>query len=143
MTATVTWNDAKHTWTKPKFTRHDTAEALWDHIAGFARKSQRTVVVAHNLAYDLRISGGLDYLPQHGWEVHRPMFANNRVSLEARKDEAPLVLVDSLTLIPQGIGAIGVMLGQDKPALPDDDAPEEWWERCEADVHICAGPTWR
>ena len=27
-----------------------------------------------------------------GWEVHRPMFANNRVSLEARKDEAPLVL---------------------------------------------------
>ena len=106
----------------------------------FARKSQRTVVVAHNLAYDLRISGGLDYLPQHGWEVHRPMFANNRVSLEARKDDAPLVLVDSLTLIPQGLAAIGVMLGDDKPELPDDDAPvEQWWERCEADVAIsCA-----
>ena len=137
VTATVTWNDAKHTWTKPKFTRHPTPESLWELVTGFARRSQRTVVVAHKLAYDLRISGGLDYLPQHGWEVHRPMFANNRVSLEARKDEAPLVLVDSLTLIPQGIGAIGVMLGIDKPALPDDDAPQEvWWERCEADVAI-------
>lgn len=139
VSATVTWRERTQTWTEPKFTRHATPESLWEVICAFAKKDARTVVVAHNLAYDLRIAMGLTIMPEWGWAVERPTFSGEHVSLEATKDGKRLLFVDSLSVIPHGLATIGAWLGTPKPELPDNDGAEaDWWERCEADVAILA-----
>jgi hypothetical protein len=139
VTGTIVWNEDKHAWGPLKLARHSTTQGLWEAVTGFARKDARTVVVAHNLAYDLRISAGMEHLPAAGWSIEKPTFSGKHVSLEAVKDERRLVLVDSMSVLPHSLATIGAWLGTPKPPLPADDDPEEtWWDRCEADVRILA-----
>src|SRR5215472_3534235 len=42
-----------------------TPQQLWQWVSDYCRKGQRTVIWAHNLAYDVRISDALEILPQH------------------------------------------------------------------------------
>ena len=139
VTATVNYRDGSRSWSEPALARHPTPESLWERVTGFARKNQRTVVVAHNLAYDLRISQGMDALPAMGWALDRPTFVGNHISLCAVKDNLKLELVDSATVIPKSIKEIGSWSGIEKPDLPDNEDPEEtWYERCEADCGVLA-----
>jgi len=139
VSATVVWRERTKTWTEPKYVRHQTPEELWDAITAFTKRDARTVIVAHNLAYDLRISRGLELLPALGWSVERPTFSGEHVALEAVCGRGRLLFVDSLTLLPAGLADIGRFLDQPKPPLPREDDPDEvWWDRCQADVGILA-----
>jgi hypothetical protein len=139
VTARVKWREASATWSPIEPVRHTTTAGMWEAVAAWARKDARTVVVAHNLAYDLRVSGGLTWLTEHGWTVERPAFSGEHASLEAVKDGRRLVMVDSLSLVPAGLARVGKLVGIPKPALPDeDDSDAAWWERCETDVRILA-----
>jgi hypothetical protein len=95
--------------------------------------------MAHKLDYDLRISRGLELLPAMGWELSRPTFNGEHVTLEATKGDAKIVLADTLTLLPRGLEHVGNLLDCPKLPLPDEDGPEEeWWARCTTDVEILA-----
>ena len=139
VTGTVLWNVDKKAWGPLRLTRHESTASLWAAITAKAAKDARTVAVAHNLAYDLRISGGLELLPLMGWAIEKPTFSGDHVGLEVVKGDRRLVLIDSLSVIPHGLATIGAWLGTPKPPLPADDAPADvWWDRCEADVRILA-----
>ena len=139
VTGTIRWRDGTRAWGPLTLARHTTPGSLWAAVDAFCRRDFRTVAVAHNLAYDLRISDAFRQLAALGWSVHRPAWAGERISLEMRRDGRVLVLVDSLSLIPHALGEVGAMLGMAKPPLPEeDDSPEAWWARCEADVAILA-----
>lgn len=139
VTCAVKWREVSGTWTPFELVRHTEPAAMWAAIADFARVDARTVVVAHNIAYDLRISAGLDWLTANGWTVDRPTFTAETVSLEAVNGRRRLVLVDSLSLFPTGLARIGELVGIPKPALPDeDDSDAAWWHRCETDVRVLA-----
>lgn len=139
VTARVKWREQSQTWSPVEPVRHNTQDSLIDHILDYGRKDARTVVVAHNLAYDVRISGLLPGLLGRGWRVERPTFTSEHVSFEAVRDRVRLVFVDSLSLLPKSISALGGLLGVPKMPLPDEDSSEpSWWARCESDVRILA-----
>ena len=139
VSAIVKWRDKSGTWSPVKTVRHQTSADLWQTISDAGCKHARTVVVAHNMAYDLRISDGLRWLTDNGWTISKPSLSGERISLDATKDERVLCLVDSLSVLPVSLTKLGTLGGLGKPDLPDEDASDaDWWARCETDVQILA-----
>lgn len=139
VTGTVTWAERTKRWVGPVLKQHMAPKTLWEEITSHARRSERTVVVAHNLAYDLRISQAFDQLARLGWAIDRPTFSGEHVSLTARRADMSLVFVDSLTLLPLGLVRVGDLLDMPKQAMPKQSATHERWaEYCTNDVAILA-----
>lgn len=139
VTGAVRWREGSRTWPEPVLARHGAPEALWEAVTAFARRDARTVVVAHKLAYDLRIADGFHHLIGLGWAIERPTLSGDHIGFEAVQGDRRLIFVDSLNVFPVRLATLGEALGLVKPDLPDQDAPAEvWWDRCEADVKILA-----
>jgi hypothetical protein len=139
VTCCVKWREVSQTWSPIETVRHGTPAGLAETITGFGRKDARTIVVAHNLAYDIRISGLLAWLVDQEWIVSRPTFTAEHVSFEASKGGRKIIFVDSLSLVPISLAKVGGLLGVPKPPLPGgDEGDDVWYGRCEADVRILA-----
>lgn len=129
---------------RPKATRdeRDTfaePEALWEWVDDRCRANGRSVLVAHNLAYDLRVSRALSELPRRGWSMKAGKLDAGSAWLVMRKGRKSLVMVDSLSWFPKGLDHLATLVGIHKPPLPKANAPVgTWLERCEADVDILA-----
>ena len=116
--------------------RFDTPMALWQAVSDFTRPKRRTVLYAHNLNYDLRISQALTYLPLNGWTL-RDMRLDGRGSWSRwTKDYASLLLCDSASIFPVPLAQLATALGMVKPPLPPSTETEQLFARCEADVSI-------
>lgn len=106
---------------RPRKTRilaFDSPASLWGTIDEFARRKGRTVVFAHNLAYDLRISDALRQLYVRGWRSTHRMVGSQLGWLSYRKGNSTLWLCDSYSFFPTSITKIGYLMGMEKPALP-------------------------
>jgi hypothetical protein len=126
-----------HHWTATQWATHQTPEDLWRWVDKRTRRRARTVLVAHNLGYDLRISRALDLLPTLGWSVHRMAVHERSISMTWRRDDRSLVLADSMGWLPMSLERIGGMTGQRKHDLPGwGDCDESWEARCARDVAI-------
>lgn len=124
-------------WEKPERAEFESPADLWRWVAGRFRHQERTVVVAHNIAYDLRVSNAVAELAELGWEAEPPMIADGRVLFRFRYKRRRLVCVDSMNWWPAGLAKVGEALGLPKLELPDDDdTPGAWWARCHRDVDI-------
>lgn len=124
-------------WMPPKWSEHDAAGSLWEWIDANTVHNGRTVVVAHNAGYDLRVTDGLRHLDRLGWTLKMLSLGTGATWGQWKKGKRTLVLVDSLTWIPLPLESIGKLIGQDKLPLPDqshDDAT--WMHRCRTDVEI-------
>lgn len=116
---------------------HKTPEALWRWVAERARGDRRTVVVAHNLAYDLRISRAMEILPTLGFELQVIRLDGNQAWCRWRKGKTSLVMVDSTSWLPVALARVGEMIGRPKPPLPAaGDSFEDWEHRCRQDCEI-------
>ena len=137
VTAEVHWQSKESRWSDPAYLEHETPETLWQTIAAASRVDTRTVVVAHNLGYDLRISDGLRLLGDMGWEIEKLTLSQGHVGFDAVLDRRRLVLVDSLTVLPRSIEDLAKVLEMTKPPLPREDATDaDFIRRCRADVSI-------
>ena len=124
-------------WTVHDPVAHDDAGDMWAHIGSLCRKGSRTVAVAHNIGFDLRVSGALRHLPAQGWAVDLMSIGGKSLSDDALAGGRQVLLVDFMAWVPMGLQAIGTMVGHAKPPLPEeDDSYEAWVERCTADVEI-------
>lgn len=126
-----------YSWAQTKWATHRTPAALWQTIDGYTRTKSRTVVVAHNLAYDLRIARCFDELPTLGWKLHRLSLQDRAVNAVFRRDGRSLVLVDSMAWLPMALQKIAALVAMEKLPLPDFAASDDTWERrCITDVAI-------
>ena len=124
-------------WQATKLAVHDSIGALWDWVSDNCKPRERTVLVAHNLGYDLRICDALNALPERGWAIEALSLAPGSTWLKWRRDGATLEMVDSLTWLPMTLDRIGKLIGMEKASLPRSNAPERAWvERCTSDVAI-------
>src|ERR1051326_1392345 len=114
----------------------DTA-GLWDVITGWTRARQRTVLVAHNLGYDLRISDALGELGARGWSAGPPLIGPKYAIFNFVLGRRRLTMVDSLNWLPTSLDRLGAMVGVPKLPLPAWEADDEtWFARCRRDVEI-------
>ncbi len=124
-------------WTDGEWKRWDDPVQLWSYISEMATPRARTVVLAHNLGYDLRISRELIVLPSLGWRVDLFSIGGRNVTMTLRRDGASLLLCDFASWVPRSLDDIGAMVRLPKLRLPDqEDSQEAWYLRCERDVEI-------
>lgn len=116
---------------------------LWAWVAGRCPPRARTVLVAHNLAYDLRITDGLRALPALGWKPLDIRLDRGSTYVKFKDGDRSLVCVDSLSWVPVSLAKLGEMIGVRKLDLPAwDDSDAAWEARCVRDVEIL-GEVWR
>jgi len=113
----------------------DAAE-LWRDVGDFTRPRRRTVLWAHNLAYDLRVGRTLTQLPRQGWELVDIRLASQGTWAKFTRGGRSLILADSASVWPVKLATIGAALGVGKPGLPATDDLEAWLHRCRVDVDI-------
>lgn len=114
-----------------------TPEALWAAVDGFTSKRGRTVLWAHNLGYDTRITDALTVLPRLGWRLEGHNLAPRGTWLTWRREDRSLIMTDTAAIWPTTLGEIGHWFGMAKTPLPSQDAPDAAWrEHCLRDVEI-------
>lgn len=112
---------------------------LWADVSDFAGSEGRTIVWAHNLAYDVRISCLFSELPAVGWTLVGHNIAPRGTWFEWRRNKQTLVFTDSFSVYPTSIKRIGEWFGITKPNLPTGDADMgTWLDRCRSDCRILA-----
>lgn len=130
-------------WSERTFATYKEPRSLWADIDACTRVKSRTVVVAHNLAYDLRITHALIELPRLGWRMQAMKLDGGHAWASFTRDKRTLMLVDSASWLPYGLEHLGKLMNMAKPPLPPwADTDEAWEARCTADVKILAA-VWR
>lgn len=130
-------NERSRRWQGPNWQRHLTPDDLWSWVDGFTRPGARTIVGAHNMGYDVRISQAIPQLQSRAWDLVRWQVSDQGCVLRWRRDDRSLWLIDTHALLPTSIGQLGSLVELPKQALPDSDADDAaWWRRCETDVAI-------
>lgn len=110
---------------------------LWEWVTARTKSKTRTVVFAHNLSYDLRITDGLRLLHSLGWELTFLTLDTNRTVARFKRKTATLILCDTSSWFPGSLDKIADRVGLRKVPLPSQTATEtDWTNRCTRDVEI-------
>lgn len=124
-------------WREPEWAVHENPRALWEWVDSRARVGERMVVVAHNLAYDLRIGDVFTHLPKLGWRLDRIRLDAQQSQCRWRNGRRTIQMIDSTSWWPVGLDVIAAELHLEKPPLPDNDGDDAAWvARCTADVNV-------
>lgn len=110
---------------------------LWEWVTDFCHPGQRTVVWAHNLGYDVRISQVFTILPALGWHLEWCNLDKNVSSMTWRSDRGTLVFADTWTWLPLKLETVAPYVGMvkfDMPRQADDDI--RWATYCMNDAEI-------
>lgn len=114
----------------------DTAE-LWAWIDEWTRVNERTVVWAHNLGYDLRVTRALEELPRLGYEPTGMALDAYRCWMRWKRGRRSLVLVDLQSFLPVPLSTVARSIGRRRSPLPEQDEPDtRWLERCRVDAEV-------
>lgn len=115
--------------------------SLWIWATDYCRPETRTVVIAHNLGYDLRISQALEILPRLGWRLEWSNLDRNVSAMVWRSKRGTLVFADLFTWLPYPLREIGTWIDYQKAEMPADGADSDvWGAYClrDADIVRCA-----
>lgn len=130
-------------WRAREWGEHLDTDALWRWVEERTQARARTILVAHNLAYDLRICDAFGWLPANGWELKAIRLADRQAWASWRKGDRTLVMLDTLAWVALPLERLGQLCEIPKLALPAwEDSDEAWLARCRRDVEILAD-VWR
>ena len=113
------------------------AEQLATLVDRLTRRRETLWLFAHNLSYDLALTGlPLRLLPR-GWVLGRHNLASDAPWAFLRRGRRALRLADSWSWLPAPVSDLGELLSLPKRELPAaTDELAEWRERCRRDVEI-------
>lgn len=124
-------------WRPTERERFTDPRSLWKWIDERCRPGQRTVVVAHNLAYDLRIGNAFELMPALGWSLDMVRLDGGAAWCSWRQGDRSVTMCDTVSWFGVGLDKIGGLMRMTKPPLPAaTDSIDTWFERCDADVEI-------
>jgi hypothetical protein len=103
------------------------AEDLWSWVSDYCREGTRTVVWAHNLSHDVRISSALTILPRLGFRLEWCNLDANVSSMTWRSDHGTLVFADTWTWLPVPLATMASDVGLVKFGMPQDTEEEDTW----------------
>lgn len=115
----------------------ESARELWEWVSSYCKTGERTVAIAHNLGYDVRVASALEILPTLGFRLEWCNLDQNVSAMTWRSDHGTLVLADSWTWLPVALANIGADIGLAKLSMPSKAADKASWERyCMRDAEI-------
>lgn len=115
----------------------ETPQNLWKWIDNKTPQKARTVVFAHNLGFDLRITRALELLPLLGWELRAISLDNYRCWARFGNGSRSLVMVDTMSFLGAALNKLAADIGMKKQPLPQwEDNPDAWKARCMTDTLI-------
>ena len=128
-------------WTKQgdrqtNYFNYETPLDLWRDVHAFTRAKRRTILYAHNVGYDIRISQAIKILPEFGWSLADARIEDRATWMKWRLGDRTLILADTYSIFNVSLGRIGHAIGWDKLPLPDCDEREALFARCFRDVEI-------
>lgn len=110
---------------------------LWQWVTEFCKPGTRTVMWAHNLGHDIRISQAFTLLPEFGWRLEWCNLDRNVSAMTWRSDHGTLVLADTWTWLPLPLNTIAPLAGTVKFDMPPDRGSEDEWDAyCMRDTEI-------
>lgn len=116
---------------------YDEPRRLWQDVAAWTRSRHRTLVWAHNLAYDLRLTRSLIELPAIGFELRGIVLGRTSSWARFRGGDRSLLCVDLMAWLPASLANIAQDLGEDRPAFAFAVADRaQLRQRCRRDVEI-------
>lgn len=110
---------------------------LWQWVDEFCRAGERTVVWAHGLGFDVRISDVFKILPGLGWNLEWCNLDRNVSAMTWRSDHGTMVLADLFTWLPMPLFKVGNLLDLPKLKMPAPQASTDVWDTyCTRDAEI-------
>ena len=115
----------------------DTPETFWHVLNSFGDANRRVWCLAHNIAYDLWMVGGLDAVYAHGYEVVNFYQGGPTTILRIKRDRRTVLFLDTLNWFPGSVAEWGAATGLPKLDTdtqdPDDEKVSVY---CHRDVEI-------
>lgn len=135
--AAVRWRTDLKTGDHAERETFTSAKDLWAWVDAHCSKGVRTIAVAHNLGYDVRIADVFNILPSFGWKLEWCNLDRNVSAMTWRSDHGTLVLCDLFTWIPKALREIGHLVDLPKLDMPKGSASKEDWDTyCLRDANI-------
>lgn len=135
--AAIRWRTDLKTGIHKESAHFTSPEDLWAWIDAYCKPEHRTVLVAHNLGYDARISRAFDILPSLGFTLDWCNLDRNVSAMTWRSDHGTLVICDLFTYLPMALHKVGELLNLPKLKMPNVRAPQSHWdEYCLRDADI-------
>ncbi len=111
--------------------------SLWQWIESCGIDGRRLVVLAHNLAYDLRVSEAFTQLPALGYSLEIVRLDGGGAWCQWRNGKRSIVCIDTVSWFGVSLELVGVACGVGKRPLPSESASDEvWFDRCSTDVDV-------
>lgn len=115
----------------------ESADELASIVQRLTSHKATTWLFAHNLSYDLALTGLTLALLRAGWTLGRHNLASDAPWAFLKRRSKALRLADSWSWLPLPVAQLGELTGLDKLPLPQGEAPaDEWRARCRRDVAI-------
>lgn len=105
----------------------DSALELWQWIDDFTRPETRTVVWAHNLSHDVRITSAMTILPTLGYEMIWCNLSSQVSVMVWRSDHGTLVMADTFTWLPLSVATMAPLVNLVKFKMPPSNSRDELW----------------
>jgi hypothetical protein len=121
------------------YERFTSSNGLADYVSSFARKDKVSYVYAHNLKYDLQLSGLLTRLLDQGWKISLFVLDDPPSFIRLKRGRLSLLFVDTFNYWQTSVKQMGLQLGKDKFIMPEEkDTDQSLFEYCRRDVDILA-----
>lgn len=115
----------------------DTPESFWSWVSDYGKAEKRTVVWAHNLSHDARISLAFTILPSLGYELEWCNLDQNVSAMVWRSDHGTIVMADTYTWVPLPLAALAPGVRLVKFGMPAAKADDDTWAvYCMRDAQI-------
>lgn len=124
-------------WALPVWEEFGDPGDLWEWITERTTTKITTWCYAHNLSYDLLVSGGIPRLVDAGWECTGFGAGKDSTWMRWRNGRYRLVLCDLGAWLPVPLERIGEWIDQPKLPMPSPfDSKRKWLTYCHRDVSI-------
>lgn len=114
-----------------------TVEGLGSWLEYLTRKDTTLFVYAHNLKYDLQLTGLLTWLVGEGWRASLFVVEDPPTFIKLKRGRMSLTFVDTFNYWQTSVEAMGRQLGLVKLVMPPQAASQDdWVTYCKRDVDV-------
>lgn len=114
-----------------------TCDGLLEYIEHRQRKDKTLFVYAHNIKYDLQLTGLLRLMLEDGYEVSKFVMNDPPTFIRLKRNRSHVMFVDTFNYWQTSVAKMGDTLGLAKLTMPQEaESNEPWFTYCKRDVTV-------